>query len=130
MTGINLTHRPLATVKRHAIGRQHAENVVTIVAPVTHHPLVLMKISTIYDIRIVARIVGRISPQSLQHGGAHLKRIHQRQALQGHGASRFPPLSLMTPHKQHRSEEQTSEIQSRPYIVCRFLLEKKKTISK
>src|SRR3712207_7588911 len=28
---------------------------------------------------------------------------------------------------QHRSEEHTSELQSRQYLVCRLLLEKKKT---
>src|SRR3712207_7522434 len=30
----------------------------------------------------------------------------------------------------YRSEEHTSELQSRQYIVCRLLLEKKKTISR
>src|SRR3712207_9020569 len=29
---------------------------------------------------------------------------------------------------EHRSEEHTSELQSRQYLVCRLLLEKKKTI--
>src|SRR5258707_11410085 len=29
----------------------------------------------------------------------------------------------------HRSEEHTSELQSRQYLVCRLLLEKKKTMS-
>src|SRR3712207_8529000 len=29
---------------------------------------------------------------------------------------------------QHRSEEHTSELQSRQYLVCRLLLEKKKSI--
>src|SRR5436305_12764975 len=28
----------------------------------------------------------------------------------------------------HRSEEHTSELQSRPHLVCRLLLEKKKTL--
>src|SRR3712207_6909486 len=31
--------------------------------------------------------------------------------------------------RQRRSEEHTSELQSRQYLVCRLLLEKKKTIS-
>src|SRR3712207_7845912 len=31
--------------------------------------------------------------------------------------------------KQHRSEEHTSELQSRQYLVCRLLLEKKKNTS-
>ena len=30
-------------------------------------------------------------------------------------------------HYDHRSEEHTSELQSRQYLVCRLLLEKKKT---
>src|SRR5258707_10283533 len=30
----------------------------------------------------------------------------------------------------HRSEEHTSELQSRQYLVCRLLLEKKKTVFK
>src|SRR3712207_8081569 len=30
-------------------------------------------------------------------------------------------------HRQPRSEEHTSELQSRQYLVCRLLLEKKKT---
>src|SRR3989442_5783037 len=29
-------------------------------------------------------------------------------------------------HDEHRSEEHTSELQSRPHLVCRLLLEKKK----
>src|SRR5215813_15182221 len=35
--------------------------------------------------------------------------------------SETPPLDL-----EHRSEEHTSELQSRPHLVCRLLLEKKK----
>src|SRR3712207_8892531 len=34
-----------------------------------------------------------------------------------------PPVA---PRRQHRSEEHTSELQSRQYLVCRLLLEKKK----
>src|SRR5690554_7351555 len=33
---------------------------------------------------------------------------------------------LTSPIKQPRSEEHTSELQSRPHLVCRLLLEKKK----
>src|SRR3989442_5335501 len=35
-----------------------------------------------------------------------------------------PPVA--TDHSKHRSEEHTSELQSRPHLVCRLLLEKKK----
>src|SRR3712207_7547964 len=33
---------------------------------------------------------------------------------------------LRAPRRRHRSEEHTSELQSRQYLVCRLLLEKKK----
>src|SRR5690554_7738993 len=36
---------------------------------------------------------------------------------------------LGTPARPWRSEEHTSELQSRPHLVCRLLLEKKKTAS-
>src|SRR3712207_7170880 len=46
----------------------------------------------------------------------------------GSGVRRRPPAALtaVTP----RSEEHTSELQSRQYLVCRLLLEKKKDTSK
>src|SRR3712207_7510993 len=40
-----------------------------------------------------------------------------------HGATRF----VVPVRKELRSEEHTSELQSRQYLVCRLLLEKKKT---
>src|SRR3712207_7302427 len=36
---------------------------------------------------------------------------------------------IITAIKTARSEEHTSELQSRQYLVCRLLLEKKKTVS-
>src|SRR5947209_16908293 len=39
--------------------------------------------------------------------------------------SRAPP-ARASPHRCRRSEEHTSELQSRQYLVCRLLLEKKK----
>src|SRR3712207_8772099 len=41
------------------------------------------------------------------------------------GRSRHPRVR----HRAARSEEHTSELQSRQYLVCRLLLEKKKNIS-
>src|SRR3712207_7698038 len=41
-------------------------------------------------------------------------------------ASQGVPPHLPLPHKGRRSEEHTSELQSRQYLVCRLLLEKKK----
>src|SRR3712207_8097989 len=44
------------------------------------------------------------------------------------GASLLPPLTTPPPvaPRHPRSEEHTSELQSRQYLVCRLLLEKKK----
>src|SRR3712207_7149380 len=39
----------------------------------------------------------------------------------------IPTLVLAADHDELRSEEHTSELQSRQYLVCRLLLEKKKT---
>src|SRR3712207_8015559 len=39
-----------------------------------------------------------------------------------------PPPSCASTARTRRSEEHTSELQSRQYLVCRLLLEKKKTI--
>src|SRR3712207_8313493 len=39
------------------------------------------------------------------------------------------PESIHRSHLAERSEEHTSELQSRQYLVCRLLLEKKKNIS-
>src|SRR5215203_4379989 len=40
-------------------------------------------------------------------------------------ASRVPSAERRTARRTHRSEEHTSELQSRQYLVCRLLLEKK-----
>src|SRR5690554_105869 len=37
-----------------------------------------------------------------------------------------PKTSVMVSNRMPRSEEHTSELQSRPHLVCRLLLEKKK----
>src|SRR3712207_8633251 len=42
------------------------------------------------------------------------------------GAGRY--LSRIERHILHRSEEHTSELQSRQYLVCRLLLDKKNTV--
>src|SRR3712207_7289907 len=47
----------------------------------------------------------------------------------GRRGGQFAPLVVHTgQHYDERSEEHTSELQSRQYLVCRLLLEKKKKI--
>src|SRR5947209_17282888 len=61
------------------------------------------------------------------HGRSLLCPRHQRHAAPGRDHRR-----QSAPHRRarrRRSEEHTSELQSRQYLVCRLLLEKKKEIS-
>src|SRR3712207_8497305 len=62
------------------------------------------------------------SEPAARHGSptphADVLRRRPRAALRAQGA----------PDREVRSEEHTSELQSRQYLVCRLLLEKKKTI--
>src|SRR3712207_8783449 len=50
--------------------------------------------------------------------------LHQERAVEPD--ERQPELQLAQALVHHRSEEHTSELQSRQYLVCRLLLEKKK----
>src|SRR5207253_942850 len=47
-------------------------------------------------------------------------------AYHRHGCSQSGNRLMVWPHLRHRSEEHTSELQSRGHLVCRLLLEKKK----
>src|SRR5438876_2197216 len=52
------------------------------------------------------------------------------QVAQGiHRRRQGEPRQVQRRHDQHRSEEHTSELQSPVHLVCRLLLEKKKTNS-
>src|SRR5436305_10129543 len=53
--------------------------------------------------------------------GAHVDRVQEQRQPLGHLAG------LVLGHFEVRSEEHTSELQSRPHLVCRLLLEKKNT---
>src|SRR3712207_6990735 len=55
-------------------------------------------------------------------------RVQRRVVLQLPAVGRQALLEVAGPVEQ-RSEEHTSELQSRQYLVCRLLLEKKKTTS-
>src|SRR3712207_7638003 len=65
-----------------------------------------------------ARRADEVEARDLQHGGPGDARIDRdvEQRERGRRQGEIP-----------RSEEHTSELQSRQYLVCRLLLEKKKT---
>src|SRR3712207_8922561 len=59
----------------------------------------------------------RLFSQALLHGGnQHLYHLHRRRELR-----------VVIGRHAVRSEEHTSELQSRQYLVCRLLLEKKQS---
>src|SRR3712207_8526339 len=60
------------------------------------------------------------------HEGPPACQVH-RLPQQGLGAIDVRRVQPGRPHLEVRSEEHTSELQSRQYLVCRLLLEKKKT---
>src|SRR3712207_6885508 len=61
----------------------------------------------------------------LAHRGAGVLPGRPQRAEPGRGVPRRPRLPAGGT-EDHRSEEHTSELQSRQYLVCRLLLEKKK----
>src|SRR3712207_8543579 len=61
------------------------------------------------------------SRQALQRAGLSIEDIDQVEINEAFAAQVLPSA------KHLRSEEHTSELQSRQYLVCRLLLEKKKT---
>src|SRR5699024_11838102 len=79
---------------------------------------------------------GRVLPSFPTRRSSDLRRLHQPVDLLplameqgGIGAPhllRQHPQELVRRHALHRSEEHTSELQSRFELVCRLLLEKKK----
>src|SRR3712207_8196602 len=76
----------------------------------------------------------RSEPDQLERGALRLRGRADRRP--GAAAPRLPPAraalrpgraAAARPRADDRSEEHTSELQSRPYLVCRLLLEKKNT---
>src|SRR3712207_4184359 len=72
---------------------------------------------------------GTLYRRFVDKGGLAVALLDQREReLQQAILTGPPPLGPgATPPERLRSEEHTSELQSRPYLVCRLLLEKKNT---
>src|SRR3712207_7460003 len=60
--------------------------------------------------------------------GFHVLRRHQADRMPQPGQLACPVMRAAAGLHPDRSEEHTSELQSRQYLVCRLLLEKKKDI--
>src|SRR3989442_5814436 len=65
--------------------------------------------------------------RSLLSHGVNFCRVFRGSSLLE--VNRCPPDENAHEDDQRRSEEHTSELQSRPHLVCRLLLEKKKNMS-
>src|SRR3712207_8118420 len=79
--------------------------------------------STLFPYTTLFRSAVRSGPTPLQQ--LQLQ-VGQRAALAGHGEGQDRQRHHGVRLQQPRSEEHTSELQSRQYLVCRLLLEKKK----
>src|SRR3712207_7650885 len=71
-----------------------------------------------------------IQPDGMKTGPSMVRRVAVLRSVMGSGQPAAAP--LISPgagavYVRGRSEEHTSELQSRQYLVCRLLLEKKKT---
>src|SRR3989442_12050788 len=67
------------------------------------------------------------NPPPIEIGG-HLTKAQYQFTLQSPNTQElYPASNLFLQKMRTRSEEHTSELQSRPHLVCRLLLEKKKT---
>src|SRR2546421_4989497 len=65
-----------------------------------------------------------------RRGGRDARGDHARQSAREHPSRRLRPGAVGAAPPQGRSEEHTSELQSRSDLVCRLLLEKKKKENK
>src|SRR3712207_8149060 len=87
--------------------------------------------STLFPYTTLFRSVVRGAPPAhlgaaAQRAQAGARRVEQHAVEGARRPRRRPPVG--DHHLDVRSEEHTSELQSRQYLVCRLLLEKKKTI--
>src|SRR3712207_7119764 len=88
--------------------------------------------STLFPYTTLFRSGGRVAADLPEpHAGAADAHRRGRQHRGGPGMSaatglRAGLIGLGAMGRNHRSEEHTSELQSRQYLVCRLLLEKKK----
>src|SRR3712207_7571926 len=78
----------------------------------------LFRSTAIDNVTLAARKIRRTSRREAE---ARAHELLARVGLEEKAAS--------YPHQLSRSEEHTSELQSRQYLVCRLLLEKKKNIA-
>src|SRR3712207_8621513 len=80
---------------------------------------------SLHDALPISRVPS--SPARQTNDQASRQRTSRRKT--SHASSAAGPSSMKAISAAFRSEEHTSELQSRQYLVCRLLLEKKKPLS-
>src|SRR3712207_8665663 len=86
--------------------------------------------STLFPYTALFRSLGRSvgsNPTPSAHGAPLAQSAFQEEALLEPGLAVGPGSSARRTMASARSEEHTSELQSRQYLVCRLLLDKKNT---
>src|SRR3712207_8971220 len=79
--------------------------------------------STLFPYTTLFRSGARPSPNEARQAASRVRHLIPHPRLNGRLRGRVPGEGR---HGASRSEEHTSELQSRQYLVCRLLLEKKK----
>src|SRR5258707_8329446 len=80
--------------------------------------------STLFPYTTLFRSVCPV-PRGIPRFPNHLSHVSHARLRHGHGFSQW---SRRASQRDGRSEEHTSELQSRQYLVCRLLLEKKQSM--
>src|SRR2546422_6046297 len=85
----------------------------------------LFPYTTLFRSQIHLADVGLVH-SSLNIDLAHVAQRHQQSGLRAQHEDRAHRVAHIDVARENRSEEHTSELQSRLHLVCRLLLEKKK----
>src|SRR3712207_8939895 len=75
---------------------------------------------------ICLALAERLEPEAGQNAGPSTRDVEDRRAFKANDPARWCWIGHEPRPNGGRSEEHTSELQSRQYLVCRLLLEKKK----
>src|SRR2546422_8359095 len=85
--------------------------------------------STLFPYTTLFRSIGVCQPEMGAANGGRRRRLCRHHPPAWHSLHRPRTESRGTRSRARRSEEHTSELQSRLHLVCRLLLEKKNTIT-
>src|SRR5437660_11854152 len=88
------------------------------------------EVSSLYLLERSDGTLRLVATNGLNRGGIGRATLRVGEGIVGWVANARVPLAARDVRTEPRSEEHTSELQSRGHLVCRLLLEKKKNVSK